>query len=179
MNTTQYIKLGRFTALASFLIGTLIFAFYFFTSSIDFLFAGYIFIIVAGILNIFLLIALLLKVKKDKSSNKILRFTSGLILMNIPILIAYCWFASILLNTIRITLVNDSSIDLNELIISGCGSKLIKTIEAGQSKCVWISIPNDCSISMNYLAHNIKKDTLLMGYATSNMGQKITIKINE
>lgn len=179
MNSARYIKLGRLTAVASFVLGSLIFALYFINSNVDFLLAGYIFIIVAGILNICLLISILLKAKKDKSNRKKLLFTSGFMLINIPVLIIYFGLSSMLLNTMRITIKNDSSFDLTELNISGCESKHIKNIDAGKSKCVWISIPNDCSISMNYLTNNIRKDTLIMGYVTSNMGQKISFKINK
>ena len=59
MTSEKFITLGKLTALISFIIGTVIFGGYFLTSNSDSLFIGYGFIVVAGITNLIILIAII------------------------------------------------------------------------------------------------------------------------
>jgi uncharacterized membrane protein len=61
MNTEEIITTSKLTALASFLIGTLIWGLYFLTSTPEWLFVGYLFIIVAALINLILLYLILVK----------------------------------------------------------------------------------------------------------------------
>jgi hypothetical protein len=61
MKTERHIKLARQTILLSFLLGTAIFGFYFFTSSFEVLSLVYGFITLAGLLNSVVLISILVK----------------------------------------------------------------------------------------------------------------------
>ena len=70
MTTPRHIKLGRGTALISFLLGTAIFLLYFLTSSFELLFVGYGFIVLTGLINIGILISILLKASKDEENRK-------------------------------------------------------------------------------------------------------------
>ena len=77
MKSEKYINLGKGTAIISFFIGTLIFGIYFLTSNSDLLFIGYGFIVLAGITNLIILIAILAKSKSDLTNRKRLLKTSG------------------------------------------------------------------------------------------------------
>src|SRR5690606_32805000 len=97
MTTERHIKLGRQTALISFLLGTGIFGLYFLTSAFELLFFGYGFIPLTGLRSLGLLIAILVSANKDKENRKGHLTTSGLMLIHVPIMLAYCWVAIILL----------------------------------------------------------------------------------
>lgn len=173
MNADRYIKLGRLTALISFLIGTCIFSLYFLNSSDEVLIIGYSFIPFIVLINIGILIFILIKAKTDKDSRKKLLTSCSLMLLNIPILFLYCWFTFILLNTMRINFTNTTQTTLTNINIVGCGGGKIDKLEVGESETVWIEIPRDCSISIEYLSTGQQKKESVVGYATSSMGQKM------
>lgn len=178
MTNERYIKLGRQTALISFLLGTIIFGLYFLTSSSNLLFLGYGFIVLTGLINIGILTAILTSANKDNEHRGRLLRTSGLMLVNVPIMIAYCWVAIILLGTMRITFTNDTGIELSDIKIVGCGSGHIDKLEKGESKTVWVTITGDCSIYIDYFSNGQRKDETVAGYVTSSMGQKVNHKID-
>lgn len=173
MITEQYIKLGRLTALISFLLGTIIFGLYFLTSSINFLFLGYGFIVLTGLLNMGILIFILVKARNDKDNKKKLLTTCGLMLLNIPVVFFYFWVAFILVNTMRITFTNYTQSALTNINIIGYAGGHIEKLRIGQSQTVWIDISDDCSININYLLNGQRKEEMVVGYATGLMGQKI------
>ena len=173
MTTERYIKLGRQTALISFLLGTVIFGLYFLTSSSDLLFLGYGFIVLTGLVNVGILFAILVRANKDEENRKRLFTTSGLMLINIPIMLIYCWVAIILLGTMRITFTNHTGSDLTDIKIVGCGGGQIDKLEVGESETVWVDITGDCSINISYLSNGQRKVESVAGYVTSSMGQKM------
>lgn len=173
MTTERHIKLGRQTALISFLLGTGIFGLYFLTSSFELLFIGYGFIALTGLTNIGILISILLKANKDKDNRKKLLTTCGLMLLNIPVMLFYCWVAIILLDTMRITCTNSTQTTLTNINIVGCGGGHIDKLEVGESETVWVDITGDCSININYLCNGQEKKESVAGYVTSSMGQKM------
>lgn len=173
MTTQQHIKLGRLTALISFLLGTSIFGLYFLTSSSDLLFLGYGFIVLTGLINIGILISILLRANKDIENRRRLLTTSGVMLINIPVMLIYCWIAIILLGTMRITFTNDTGTQLTDINIIGCGGGHIDKLEIGESETVWVDITGDCSINIDYLYNGQKKEESVAGYVTNSMGQKM------
>ena len=178
MTTERHIKLGRQTALISFLLGTAIFGLYFLTSSSGLLFLGYGFILLTGIINIGILIAILVRASKDNENRKRLLTTSGLMLVNIPIMLVYCWVAIILLGTMRITFTNETGTELTDIKIIGCGGGHIDKLEVGERESVWVDITGDCSIYIDYLSNGQRKEETVAGYVTSSMGQKVNHKID-
>jgi hypothetical protein len=173
MTTERHIKLGRQTALISFLLGTGIFGLYFLTSSFELLFVGYGFIALTGLINLGILISVLVKANKDKDNRKKLLTTCGLMMLNIPIMLFYCWVAIILLGTMRITFTNSTQTTLTNINIVGCGGGQIDKLEVGESETVWVDITGDCSINIDYLANGQRKEESVAGYVTSSMGQKM------
>ncbi|KAF2337005.1 hypothetical protein [Flavobacterium daemonense] len=177
MTTNQHIKLGQQTALISFLFGTGIFGIYFLTSSFELLFVGYGFIALTGLINIGILISIALKAKKDiDNRNKLLK-TCGLMLLNIPVMLIYCWITIILLNTMRITFTNSTQTTVTNINIVGCGNRHIDKLEKGESETVWIDITGDCSIHLNYSVNGLRKEENVAGYITNTMGQKMNHNI--
>jgi hypothetical protein len=173
MTTERNIKLGRQTALISFLLGSGIFGIYFLTSSFELLFVGYGFIALTGLINLGILISVLVKANKDKDNRKKLLTTCGLMMLNIPIMLFYCWVAIILLGTMRITFTNSTQTTLTNINIVGCGGGQIDKLEVGESETVWVDITGDCSINIDYLANGQRKEESVAGYVTSSMGQKM------
>lgn len=178
MTTELHIKLGRQTALISFLLGTVIFGLYFLTSSSDLLFLGYGFIVLMGLINMGILISILLKSNTDKDKRIKLLKTCGMMLLNIPVMILYCWVAIILLGTMRITFTNETGNKITDVKIVGCGGGHMDKLEKGESKTIWVDITGDCSINIDYISNGQRKGETVTGYVTSSMGQKINHKID-
>jgi phosphoglycerol transferase MdoB-like AlkP superfamily enzyme len=171
------IKLGQKTALLSFVFGTIIFGLYFFTLYDSLLFVGYIYILIAGLVNIVVLIFILKIAKRDKENRSKLLKTSGLLFLNIPIMICYCLLAIVLLNTMRITFVNSTDHSITKLSVFGCGNENIDRLEKLESKTVWIDIKGDCAIYVKYFSNGLGKIEVVEEYVTSNAGAKKTFLI--
>jgi hypothetical protein len=172
MNSEKYINLGKGTAIISFFIGTLIFGIYFLTSNSDLLFIGYGFIVLAGITNLIILIAILAKSKSDLTNRKRLLKKSGLMLINLPIMFLFIWFSLILIGNMRITFTNSTQNKLTDIKIVGC------ELKPNESKTVWVEITGDCSINLEYLENGELKKEMVARYVTSGMGQKIKHKFD-
>ena len=179
MRTERHIRLGRKTAIISFILGTIIFGVYFLTSAWVLLFIGYGYIVIVGLINIVVLISLLRRAKKDKKNKHSLVKTSAIMLLNIPIMLIYCWIAITLLNTMRITFTNPTHSEIADIKIGGCASKHIDKIGAGESKTVWVGISGDCTIDIIYLIDGQPRHETVVGYVTNSMGQKIEHRIGE
>jgi hypothetical protein len=173
MMTERHIKLGRQTALISFLLGTAIFGLYFLTAAFELLFLGYGFIALTGLINLGVLISILVKANNEKANRTKLIKTCGLMLLNIPVMLFYCWVAIILLNTMRITFTNSTQTILTNINIVGCGGGHIDKLESGESETIWVDITGDCSLNIEYLSNGQKKEESVAGYVTSSMGQKM------
>jgi hypothetical protein len=178
MTTTQsLLTTGKRIAIISFLVGTFIFLLYFLTSSFGLLFVGYGFIAIVGLINIGVLVPLLLRAYKVKENRRKILLTCGLMLLNIPTMLIYCWFAILLLNTMRVTFINTTKTTLTNIDIIGCEPKQIDKLEPNESKTVWIAITGDCSLGIEYLSNGQKKSESVVGYCTNDMGQKMVYKI--
>ena len=177
MSSYRLIKLGRITALVSFLIGSGIFGLYLHSSAFGLLFVGYVFILLSGFINIGILIFILLKANKDKENRKKLLSTCAFMILNIPVMLFYCWIAIILLNTMRITFINATKSTLTKINVLGCGGGYIDNLDVGESKTVWVDIKGDCSISIDYFSNGQRKHEGVAGYVTNSNGQKVSHNI--
>ena len=178
MNSEKYINLGKGTAIISFFIGTLIFGIYFLTSNSDLLIIGYGFIVLAGITNLIILIAILAKSKSDLTNRKRLLKPSGLMLINLPIMFLFIWFSLILIGNMRITFTNSTQNKLTDIKIVSCETEYISELKPNESKPVWVEITGDCSINLEYLENGELKKEMVARYVTSGMGQKIKHKFD-
>jgi hypothetical protein len=173
MTAVELIKIGQKTALISFLSGTAIFGFYIFSSSAIFLFIGYFYIVLAGLVNIGALNSTVVKATKERDLKLQLWKTCGLMLFNFPIMLSYCWVVCILLNTMRITFTNSIQTTLTNIDIVGCGGGWIDKLDSGESQTVWIHITGDCSIKIRYSVNGQVKEEEVAGYVTNNTGEKM------
>ncbi|MDD2565153.1 MAG: hypothetical protein PHU27_13150, partial [Salinivirgaceae bacterium] len=178
MKSENYITLGKVTALISFLIGAIIFGGYFLTSNSDSLFIGYGFIVIAGIVNLIILIAIIAKSNSDSSNRKRLLKTGGLMLVNLPIMFIFIWISMIVIGNMRITFTNATDYKLTDIKIIGCETKYIPELKPNESQTVWVGITGDCSITLEYLENGMTKSETVAGYVTNGMGQKMKHKID-
>ncbi len=172
MTSKKYINLGKITALVSFILGTVIFGLYYYTSNWELLFLGYAFIALVGIINLIVFILIYSQSKKDLHNRKKLLRTSRTMLANIPIMVLYIWIALTLLGTMRITFTNATGNKLTDINIVGCETEYISELKPNESKTVWVGITGDCSISIDYLNNGKRKSETVAGYVTPGMGQK-------
>lgn len=175
--TSKYPGIGKVIALISFLIGTGIFGLYYLSSEDRLLFLGFVFVVVAGIVNGAVLVFLLIKAIKDSANRKGLLKTSALMLLNIPIACFYFVMVGILMNTMRITFTNTTNAELTDMNISGCETKHIDKLSSGESKTIWVGIHGDCAIYLNYLMNGERKEVSVQGYVTNDSGRKINYYI--
>lgn len=174
----RYITIGRVIALISFLIGTLIFITYYFTSNSDFAFLGYGFVVFAGIVNLILFIKIILLSFSDRPNQRKLLKTAGIMLLNIPIMLVFVWFSMVLISTMRITFTNEIGHHLTDIKILGCETKYIPELKPNQSKTVWVGIPNDCSLTLEYVENGELTSETIAGYVTTGMGHKMKHRID-
>lgn len=171
MNIDKLIKICRWTALLSFVIGTIIFILYFFTSSFSVVIAGYVFVIVAVIVNAVLFVLLAKVIFTNRQQRRRILFTGLVLLVNIPVVMLYFYFTAKLTNIMRITIINKTASEINNIAITGCQTKTISKLQKGESKTVWIEIPYDCAINMNYLIEGTSRQETIEGYVTPGMGE--------
>lgn len=129
------------------------------------------------IVNLIVLIPLLYKLFVRKDGRKKIAITIFIVLLNIPIAKIYEIGFSILLNTIQLTIVNNSKETVRNIKIQGCDEKYIKQLEPNESKTVWIFIPYDCSIDATYNIHKKRMKVVIMSYVTTMMGERVIYEI--
>ena len=172
-NVGWHVKVGKKAAIYSLIIGSAIFVFFYKTGEIYFLIGGLLFAIMAAIVNSVFIISFLIHCLKDVDRTKFFG-TFCLMVVNIPVCIFYYYCSLYLLNTMRITFVNEYQNEIKKINILGCERNFIDKIEPGESKTVWIEIPNDCSISVNYLHNEKKVSENVIGYVTPLSGAILT-----
>jgi hypothetical protein len=177
MTKEKSIRLGLISAIASFLIGSIIFGLYYFTSDSTILFLGYGFILLAGVINTILFINLVFGYLESKDRK--VAIVSIFILLNIPIMLFYCWHANKLLSTVIIEFTNCTKHDLKDIIVYGCDKKLINQLKQGESETVWINVKYDCSILISYNENGFNKTETVEGYITTMMGKRSTFCIGK
>jgi hypothetical protein len=177
MTTLRLIKISKITAFVSFLCGTFIFLLYYLTSASGLLFLGYGYIAVIGLLNLGLLIALIVRLISDKGNRRKLLIALVFLLINIPIMVFYCWISLILLGVMRISFTNTTGYKLTEIKIIGCEPKVIDKLEPGDRKTIWVGITGDCTINIEYQLNGQMRTETVAGYVTAGMGQKMYYKV--
>ncbi|MGH1338072.1 MAG: hypothetical protein ACRBFS_18265 [Aureispira sp.] len=178
MSQPTTILFGRLTFFFSLLFGSLIFGGYILTGSNNLLLGGLIYTVLAGLFNLLVLFLLLDQTKKEPSNKRSIFRTIGLMLVNLPIALFYAWFIMLLLNTMRITLVNQTGVPLTHLELEGCGSTpIIQELLPQKEQTLWVTITGDCSIQLFYQVNGQFKREEVVGYVTNNMGEKMTYVI--
>jgi len=177
MQSNKNVAAGLITALISFLLGTAIFWAYYSTSDANWLFFGWGFVVVAGLVNLILLAVILKSSITDSRNRSKLLFTAVAMVLNIPVMLIYGWVTMGLLNTMRITLTNSTDDPITHINIIGCEPTHIDRLEKGEVTTVWVGITGDCSLNIEYMQNDSLKNEMMVGYVTSSMGQKIDYNI--
>ncbi len=168
-------RYSKYVFLVSFIIGTIIFLIFFFTSNTHLLIIGYIYLLITLVINLFFLVKLLLVVFKatnHKTKQSAIKLFV-LLLLNFPVAIFYLVFTVHLLNTVRLTITNASNFNVESIKIDGIENIYIKQLKSKEETTLWLIIKRDCSIKMSYC---IKDDTVkkyVAGYVTNNQGGQI------
>jgi len=179
MKTITQIKIGKLTAIISFLIGTTLFLLYYFTTNENLFLIGFFYIIFSGIINLGVLLWLSTKSTNDLDLKKGLSQAKKLILLNIPIAIAYFIGIMTLLSYMRITFINNTNSEISNIRIIGCEEREISKILPNERITKWISINGDCSISIKYNNNGIEKEEIVAHYVSGLMGQRYQYRIGE
>jgi hypothetical protein len=172
-------KIGKYTALISFLIGTLLLLIFYYTDSTEITGFGIYFIIIAGILNLIIIALLLAEILSNKENRNRNLKTTGLMLLNIPIVFVYFYFVMILLNTLRITFINETGKPISDIKIIGGKPATIEKLKIGESQTKWIGIENDNLLTIEYNINGEKETDTIFGYITSFSGQKLKYRIGK
>lgn len=177
MTSKQLIKAARILTLVSFFGGTAIFIWFWFTMNPNALFLGYFYIALTVIGNLGLLVVMLVRSLHDDQSRFKLLSSGALMFLNIPIMFIYIGLADMVLNRLRVTLVNTTSRELKEIRLHGCEELEVTNLTPGESRNIWIYIPHDCRVEMEYQINGKKKNEEIIGYTTPNMGAILTYEI--
>ncbi len=150
---------------------------YYLSDSDELIFIGYAFVSFAAIVNIIVFAILLAKSTLDSSNRNKLLKTAGLMALNIPIALIYFYFVLVLVNTMRITFVNETGETLTSLVVDGCETLELGELQPKERTTCWVSIDRDCSITLEYSLNGQTKIEEIYGYVTTSMGQKGTFNI--
>ena len=159
------------------MLSSLIYFTYYFTSYNLIVYLEYAFIFLAGAACFIILLRILNHVKKHKRYRVPLLITSGFIVISGLIAIIYFRHLTILLDTMRINLVNESRYTLTDIKISGCQKKQVEDIAPKGSQTVWIKITRDCAINLSYNENGVVKNEVVSSFVTTSMGQKLNFGI--
>jgi len=177
MDNSTITSTAKTTALITFIGGTILLLVFYLTNNREIASVGLIYAVIMTIVNLLVLGKLLIQSYQYKIKRQIIFKVAGLMLLNVPILVLYCWIGIILLNTVRITFVNKGPTEIKDLKISGCEENYIEKLSSGQSKTVWVSIPHDCGVSITYKLNGQTKEEDVTGYVTNEGGYITTFKI--
>lgn len=169
MNAKPLLAISTFSAILPLTIGSLTFWTWFFYSlrnlELTFFFTA--------VLSVPLCIAglILASVFKGKNRNNWSARRKAnrnilLILLNIPLYVFYIWFASYLIDTERITIINNGESEVTDIRIFGAGDyDRIDKMEKGASYTVWVHMTYEGSIKMLYKENGKEKGRSLIGYS--------------
>ncbi len=177
MKEVTKIKIGNSTAIISFLIGTAIFLSYVISENDSLFLIGYIYLIAAILVNIYVLCWLLLQSSDDNAIKKGLNRSKIFIVANIPIAIGYFFTIVYLLSYLRITFVNSTGETITNVRIIGCDNKNISQLRTDQKETKWIGINGDCSVDIKYFINGEENQETVVGYASGPMGQRLIYEI--
>lgn len=171
------VQFSLYTAIVSFASAASIFACYFFTGDFGFARFGITAALLFFLLNIITLIVLAQGTKKRRVSFRQARFAALVQLANIPVALFFFWAGLNLMNIARITFINETGSTLQNVRILGCEERMINQLDPGESELLWISIPHDCSVRVEYTLNDSMVSRDVSGYLTPGFGMVSTYNI--
>lgn len=165
-------KTSRYTAFSILLIGTTVFVWWFFANFSALEIAGLLLIFIGVSLSTTLIVLnIVIAVRQPSHKRKALTNTL-LLLINLPLAIFYLWAALYVMNTERVLLVNKTGQQIEELRLGGCEEITVGTLQADESRRVWIKLNKECSIELSYRLNGKVHKEVINGYALPLMGQR-------
>jgi hypothetical protein len=171
LNFSIKLSIGFFT------IGTVILILFGFSLSTTIGIIGYIFTGLSFFIGTVYLIILTARIVKNKVDRSMGIKSALVVIINIPVALFYIYLVVVLLNYARITFENTTGADLTSIKILGCQEHEIKTLKTGESKTVWIDIPNDCQVDIEYEVNGEIRREIVAGYLTNMNGLIETYRI--
>ncbi len=98
----------------------------------------------------------------------------GILAINIPIGIFYSNMMIWILSYARVTLENSTPVDIKDIQLSGCQTEIINKLNANESQTVWIKIPHDCDITIEYKSANATRKEPIATGLSEGKGFKMT-----
>lgn len=170
-------KTARRLSFTFFVIGTVLITLYYFTLSSTVAFIGYAYTGIALLVGVIYVILVGFKVLSHKMPTSTGLKCGGIVALNLPIAALYMYFVLILMTTVRLTLENTTGHDITEASIGGCLNRELGEFKAGESKTIWITVKNDCSLVLFYKMDREPKVETPFDYLTNGMGMVTTYKI--
>jgi hypothetical protein len=149
----EYFRFGLRLTIAFILFGSLIVGLFYFTLSAKIAMFAYIYTGIAVLTNWLYTAFLLVRLLQKKVSARTTLRTVVLMALSIPIALFYSYSMSWMMGYARITFQNQTPYDIELLKIEGCQDKQIADFDQGESKTVWIKLPVDCKIEIEYEAN--------------------------
>lgn len=175
--TISTISFGKWLAFLSFLFGTCFLVTFYYTGSDELLYPGYLFLTTVAIANLIVLIILLIKSANNSANRSEFLKTAGIMSLNIPVAVVYFYFVLVLLNTMRITFVNETGGTITNVLVDGCETFELGELQPNDKRTCWIDISRDCSITLEYSINGRTRSERIFDYVTTSMGQKGTFRI--
>ncbi|MCX6154009.1 MAG: hypothetical protein NT007_07610 [Candidatus Kapabacteria bacterium] len=178
MPTLKLIRNSKIIALVTFLLGSLLFSVQFLSSESSIAFVAFFFILIAGAVNSIVVILLIIHyIKITTDRGRIVR-TILTVALNVPVALFYTWFFYLLINTMRISFVNETNSIVGGITIEGCDqASYIERLSVGESKTVWVKINNDCMVTVRYKMGAIEINENVTGLVPRNGGHALTFKL--
>jgi len=173
MKAKILLTISTFTAILPLTIGSLIFWIWFFYPNNEFKLWGILTILISTpicIGGLMMTVFFKFKNKNNQPSRRKANRIFFIILLNIPFCFCYLSFASYLMDTERITIINDSENDITNINVFGAGDFIsIALIEKGKTKTAWIHMIQEGSIRMTYKENGQDKTKQLESYTGPGM----------
>lgn len=171
------VRFSFYTAVVSFLTAATIFTLYFF--SVDFILAiiGFFSVLIFGAINVVVLLVLTAVMAKKPEMRRVGTFAMFAQLANIPVALFCLWAGSHLSTIARITFINETGSELQNVQIIGCDDQVIEHLEPGESETRWLYLTHDCSVHLEYVQNDSTVNCEVYGYLCQGMGMVYTHRI--
>lgn len=171
------VRFSFYTTIISFLTAVTIFILYFF--SVDFIlaFIGFYSMLIFGAFNVVALVVLAVAMIRDPRIKRIGLLAIGAQLANIPVALFCLWAGSHLSTIARITFINETGSELQNVQIIGCDDQVIEHLEPGESETRWLYLTHDCSVHLEYVQNDSTVNCEVYGYLCAGIGMVYTHRI--
>lgn len=171
------VQFSLYTAIVSFATAAVIFALYFFSGDLSYAFLGYFCMLIFGFVNIIALAVVAVAMKTGAAERRHGWFAIMAQLANIPVALFCLWAGANLSSIARITFVNETGSELQNVKIIGCEDGVIEHLAPGESETKWIHITHDCNVRLEYQQNDSTASCSVSGYLSTGMGRVQTYNI--